>query len=86
MAELIQQFKEPVERGDARYVVRVYGEQRRDGRWSGWLEFHPILDTQPILRTAQETTQPDRGSLALWASGLELFYFTHALERARQVA
>lgn len=86
MAELIQQYKEPLERGGAKYVVRAYGEQRRDGTWSGWIEFHPIEDSLPVLRSGQETSQPDRGALAYWAAGLERSYFDGAFARARQVA
>lgn len=86
MAELIQQYKAPIEEGGTKYVVRAYGQQREDGTWSGWIEFHPIEDSLPILRTGQETSQPDRGALAYWASGLEEFYFDGAFQRARQVA
>jgi hypothetical protein len=83
MVELIQQFKEPVDLDKTAYLVRVYGEQRRDGTWTAWLEFHPVLDTAPILRTERETTQPDRTSLAHWASGLGSHYFGNALTRAQ---
>lgn len=86
MAELIQQFKERIQRESSSYLIRAYGEQREDGTWAGWIEFHPVEDTEPILRTGQETSQPDRGALAYWASGLEALYFDGAFERARQVA
>jgi hypothetical protein len=86
MAELIQQYKEPIEKGGVKYLVRAYGEPRSASLWSGWLEFHPVEDTLPVLRTGQETSQPDRGALAYWASGLEELYFDGAFQRARKVA
>ena len=86
MAELIQQFKERLQHNGANYLVRAYGEEREDGTWAGWIEFHPVEDTYPILRTGQETSHPDRGAVAFWASGLEPLYFEGAFQRAQQVA
>ena len=84
MAELIQQFKEPIRYQDQNYVVRAYGEQNRNV-WIGWLQFHPFDDTLPTLRTDEETSQPDRGALAYWASGLEQIYFDGAIMRAKDL-
>lgn len=85
MAELIQQFKEPIQYEGENYLIRAYGEPRRNV-WIGWLEFHPFNDTLEVLRTDQETSQPDRITLAYWASGLEAIYFDGAIQRARRVA
>lgn len=83
MAELIQQRAEQIRdsRG-AIYDVLVYGEERSDGTWEGWLEFHPIDKARNVLRTERETSQPNRGALAYWASGLEAVYIEGALTRA----
>jgi hypothetical protein len=68
------------------YRARVYGEERSDGSWKGWLEFVPegTASLQPgrRCRTEQETTQPDRAALEYWAGGLEPIYLEGALARA----
>jgi len=64
------------------YQARVYGDQRLDGTWTGWLEFYPLFADAPILRTGQETSQPDRDALEYWAGGLEPIYLDGALQRA----
>ena len=66
---------------DREYSVLVLGAERGDGTWSGWIEFVPT-DGSSRLRTAQETSQPNRDALAYWASGLEDVYFDGALARA----
>ena len=66
------------------YRVRAYGEERSDGTWIGWLEFHPTVATKPMLRTGQETSQPSRVTVEYWASGLEPTYFEGAFERAHR--
>ena len=69
--------------GDRTYEAHVLGEQRNDGTWAGWLEFRPVREPGPTLRTGQETSQPDRRALDYWAGGLEPIYLEGALERAR---
>jgi hypothetical protein len=64
----------------ARWLVRVIGEPRGDGTWLGWLEF---VGPRSILRTGQETSQPDRGALVYWAGGLTPAYLEGAFARAR---
>jgi hypothetical protein len=84
MPELIHEFRSQLQsRNGVRYVVLAYGELRPDGNWEGWLEFCPenALD---CVRTARETTQPDRNALAYWASGLEPIYLEGALDRAQR--
>ena len=82
-SELIQQYMELIEAPDGRvYTVQAHGERRDDGTWEGWIEFHPVGGSGPALRTGRETSQPDRGALAYWASGLEPLYFDGAFNRA----
>jgi hypothetical protein len=82
MAELIQQFADVVRgaRGNP-YEAFAYGEERVGGTWVGWLEFRPV-GGGAARRTERETTQPDRGALEYWASGLEAVYLEGALARA----
>ena len=66
------------------YVVWICAEERLDGTWEGWLEFHPTVPGQPILRTDQETSQPNRAAIEYWADGLEPIYLEGALARAQR--
>lgn len=86
MPELIHQHAERiVDLNGVTYNVFVYGESRKDGTWRGWIEFHPVTGVAPVLRTDQETSQPDKNALAYWASGLEPVYLEGAFERARAI-
>jgi hypothetical protein len=78
LAELSEHF---IDEDGTRYVIRVCGGQRHDGRWSGWLEFAAI-GARRIRRTGQETTQQDRESLMYWATGLGTAYYEGAFARA----
>jgi hypothetical protein len=83
MAELIQEYSTRLTGQDgATYVVRACAEQRSDGTWAGWLEFHAAGGRTPALRTGQETSQPNRVTIEYWASGLEPIYFEGAFARA----
>ena len=64
------------------YVVRVYGRQRVDGTWEGWLEFVAV-GAALVRRTPRETTQSNREDLAYWATGLEPAYLQGAFGRSR---
>jgi hypothetical protein len=64
------------------YEARVYGAQRDDRTWEGWIEFHPMDGNGQVLRTGQETSQPNRMTLDYWAGGLERVYLEGALDRA----
>src|SRR5262249_4271622 len=44
----------------ALYSPRVYGEDRSDGLWEGWIEFQPLTSRGSVLATGRETTQPNR--------------------------
>jgi len=84
MAELLREYATAVSGpDDTTYVVRSYGEQRRDGTWIGWLEFHPTNPGKRTLQTNQETSQSNRGAVEYWATGLEPVYFEGAFARAR---
>jgi hypothetical protein len=65
----------------ALYQPVALGAERGDGTWAGWLEFREIGGTR-VLRTNRETTQPNRGALAYWASGLHASYLEGAFARA----
>lgn len=89
MPELIHEHSVTVSADQgARYRARVYGERRRDGTWSGWIEFVPADGGRGggTLRTGQETSQPDRRAVEYWAGGLEPVYLEGALTRARAAA
>lgn len=85
MPELIRQQSTHVRTPDGHiYLARTYGDPQADGRWTGWIEFHPIgRPDAPVLRTGRETTQSNREALEYWAAGLEGVYFEGAFERAR---
>lgn len=84
MAELLQEYASTVTGPDGtEYAVRSYAEERSDGTWIGWLQFHPVDDGEPVLLTDQETSQPNRTAVEYWATGLEPIYFEGAFERAQ---
>jgi hypothetical protein len=84
MAELIQEYSTRITGEDgAIYIVRAYADQRSDGTWAGWIEFHSARGRKPVLRTGQETSQPNRVTVEYWASGLEPIYFEGAFARAQ---
>lgn len=87
MAQLIHRHS-TVELGleAAPYAPQTFGEQRADGTWEGWIEFHPLTPTGVAVLTERETTQPNLEALAYWASGLEPIYFEGAFERAVPIA
>jgi hypothetical protein len=78
----IREYPTTVIDNDNTYVVWICAEERVDGTWEGWLEFHPTDSTQPTLRTDQETSQPNRSAIEYWADGLEPIYVEGALARA----
>ena len=87
MPELIHEHSATVTADQGvRYRARVFGERRRDGTWTGWIEFVPTESRRGgvTLRTGQETSQPDRKAVEYWAGGLEPVYLEGALTRARE--
>jgi hypothetical protein len=82
MAEVLVEYPEVVTGTDGRrYAARACGAAVPSGQWQGWLEF---IDTETgtALRTARETTQPNRGDTLYWATGLTPVYLEGALARA----
>lgn len=79
MAQLIHESSTRVVSRGQPYKALVMGEQRADGSWQGWIEYHAASH---VLATGRETTQVSRGALEYWASGLEPTYFEGAFERA----
>lgn len=82
MAEVLADFTDVIVGEDkTRYHARACGAEMPDGLWEGWIEFIPIDGGAP-LRTARETTQPNRGDAVYWATGLTTIYAEGALQRA----
>ena len=82
-AMLIREHPAKILDGDTTYVVRICGEERIDRTWEAWLEFHPTDVSQRILRTEQETSQPNRAAIEYWADGLEPIYLEGGFARAQ---
>ena len=83
MGKLLQEYTTlMIGRDGTEYNVRCYGDERPDGTWIGWLEFHPTDPTRAVLQTDQETSQPNQVTVEYWATGLEPVYFEGAFERA----
>jgi hypothetical protein len=78
---LVYEYMEPF-RLDAGqpFVVRVYGQERSDGTWIGWLTF--VGTDGLVRRTARETTQSTREHLVYWATGLQPSFVEGAFNRA----
>jgi len=83
MSELIQRFEPKLhDEAGVAYNIAAWGKETIQGTWEGWLEFYPTGNSNLILRTKRETTQPNRAAVQYWASGLEPLYFEGAFERA----
>jgi hypothetical protein len=84
MSELIHEHPAHVKgEGGTTYIVRIYAQERTDGTLEGWLEFHPTDERKQVLRTEQETSQPNRTAIEYWALGLEPIYLDGAFARAQ---
>jgi hypothetical protein len=84
MAEFIREYsKKVMDENGTSYAARIYAQERSDHMWEGWLEFHPTDGRRTVLRTTQETSQPNRVTIEYWASGLEPIYLEGALARAQ---
>lgn len=79
---VIRDHSKRVRFSNADYRVRVCGRQRSDGTWTGWIEFQRA-GGKSVLRTGQETSQPNFAAIEYWADGLEPIYFEGALARAQ---
>jgi hypothetical protein len=82
MAETLLQYQKTVQAPDGtEYEARACGSPIQGGTWQGWIEFIPLRGGQPV-RTARETTQPNRTDTAYWATGVSPVYLEGALHRA----
>jgi hypothetical protein len=63
------------------YTAQACGAPGPHGLWEGWIEFTPLDGAQPI-RSARETTQPNRADAVYWATGLGVVFLEGALNRA----
>ena len=82
MAEVLVEYTDVVVTAEgARYTARACGAEMDNGKWQGWLEFIDT-DTGNAVRTARETTQPNRTDTLYWATGLTAVYLEGALQRA----
>lgn len=82
MAEVLVEFAETVSiEAGKNYIARACGAEMTDSIWQGWIEFVPLADGEPI-RSARETTQPNRQDTEYWATGLTAVYLEGALRRA----
>jgi hypothetical protein len=82
MAEVLAEYSDVVIGADGkRYAARACGAPVPSGQWQGWLEFVD-MESGAAIRSARETTQPNRIDTAYWASGLTPVYLEGSLERA----
>ena len=82
MAEVLTEFETTIRDETGReYIARACGRECPDGHWEGWLEFVP-LDGGVVVRSARETTQPNRVDTEYWATGLTPVFLEGALRRA----
>lgn len=82
MAEVLAEYPDPIQSEDGTtYRARACAAQFSENSWHGWIEFEPT-DGGPPLRSARETTQPNRADAHYWATGLTNVYLEGALRRA----
>src|ERR1043166_7018230 len=82
MAETLLVFQTPVRAPDGTaYEARACGSEMDGGGWQGWLEFVPIGGGEAV-RSARETTQPNRTDTEYWATGLTTVFLEGSLVRA----
>lgn len=82
MAEVFVEFSELVSaKNGAKYTARACGGEHDRGHWQGWLEFVPVAGGE-VVRSARETTQPNRTDTEYWATGLTPVFLEGALDRA----
>jgi hypothetical protein len=82
MAETLMRYQHAIAGPDGElYEARAVGSRMSGGKWQAWIEFVPLDGGKP-LRTARETTQPNRDDAVYWATGLSPVYLEGALRRA----
>jgi hypothetical protein len=82
MDTLLQQFEAPIVRDGETYAAWLYGRERADGMWEGWIVFERASD-RARSSTPVETTQSNAQAIVYWATGLGHAYFDGALQRAQ---
>ena len=85
MDTLLQQFQSPIVRDGETYKAWLFGRERADGMWEGWLVFERATD-RGRFATPVETTQSNAQAILYWATGLGDSYFDGALHRAQTSA
>ena len=81
MAEVLVEFEGSIAAPDGtHYAARACGSEMPDGKWQGWIEFIPPKG-EPV-RSARETTQPNRQDTVYWATGLTPVFLEGSLKRA----
>lgn len=82
VAEVLLEFETTVRAEDGTtYTARACADEMPGGMWQGWIEFLPIGDAKPV-RSARETTQPNRVDTVYWATGLTPVFLEGSLRRA----
>jgi len=82
VAEVLLEYPDAVTSDSGKnYTARACGSPMNGGTWQGWIEFVPIGEGEPV-RSARETTQPNRQDTVYWATGLTPVYLQGALRRA----
>lgn len=82
MAEVLLEFETVVMGDNGRtYRARACGDDMPGGGWQAWIEFLPIGNGEPV-RSARETTQPNREDTVYWATGLTPVFLEGSLRRA----
>jgi hypothetical protein len=80
VAEVLVTFDEPVTAEDGTaYTARACGGPMAGNGWQGWIEFIPASG-DPI-RSARETTQPNRQDTIYWATGVTPVFLQGSLKR-----
>lgn len=79
--EILIEYENVVEHEGTPYAARAVCEERSNGMWDGWVEFHSVGGSGWIA-TERETTQPSHETVRYWATGLTHAYLEGALERA----
>ena len=81
MAETLLRYQQSVTGPDGTlYEARACGSPMPGGTWQGWIEFVPS-EGEPV-RSARETTQPNRQDTIYWATGLTPVFLEGCLARA----
>jgi hypothetical protein len=81
VAEVLLEYPDAVTSDNGKnYTARACGAEM-GGMWQGWIEFVPLGDGEAV-RSARETTQPNRQDTVYWATGLTPVYLEGALHRA----